>query len=529
MKSLHLSDRQFHVLFGMLIALQIAAAFFFCIQKQGFHYDEYYSYYSSNVTYGLVPSDGEWKNTDEIRSEFMVEKGNGFQYGRVIQMQTYDVHPPFYYLILHTICSLTPDTFSKWQGLSINLVFYLLSIILLSKIAGAITNNNRMIQIASCLLYGFAPAVISGVVFIRMYMMLTFFCKLFFYLHCRMLRKERMTAGFYIQVLLYTFLGFMTHYYFLVFLFFISAFIFLWALSQKKIKSAFAYAGSVAVGGILGIILYPACLSHIFSGYRGTEAKDAFFTLSNFGDRISFFGGLINDDLFGGLMYFLLLLLILLMITVQFQKKRLFEGTKTEHLLLLFTVVGYFLIVAKTALMNAEEAIRYEMPIYGLIILLSLLALHSLFKKLQIIPYKGVVIVCTLLILMAQIAGLCGNRVCFLFKENKDNVLWAEEQKDTPVVYLYNATNIWMIWDDSEELMVYPEIYFLKMDEEETGKATEKILNDKKLQQADTVYVYAMRGDNTDSYLKLLQRNLSGMTKCTKIGERGYCDIYQLQ
>ncbi|MFR3249822.1 MAG: hypothetical protein ACLTQL_01595 [Eisenbergiella sp.] len=45
------------------------------MKKTGFHYDEYYSYYSSNVTIGLVPTDREWKPGSEIYNEFAVLPG----------------------------------------------------------------------------------------------------------------------------------------------------------------------------------------------------------------------------------------------------------------------------------------------------------------------------------------------------------------------------------------------------------------------------------------------------------------------
>ena len=88
-------------------------------QKMDLPYDNYYDVtircsiiFSSNVTYGLVPTDREWKDVDEIRSEFRVLEGEGFRYGLVKTMQSFDVHPPLYYMVLHTVCSLFPGVFS---------------------------------------------------------------------------------------------------------------------------------------------------------------------------------------------------------------------------------------------------------------------------------------------------------------------------------------------------------------------------------------------------------------------------------
>lgn len=104
----NVKKRNWYLILGMLLLVQLIAIFYFGSKKAGFHYDEYYSYYSSNVSIGLVPTDREWKPGSEIVDEFRVLPGQRFQYGTVTRMQTYDVHPPFYYLLLHTVCSLFP-------------------------------------------------------------------------------------------------------------------------------------------------------------------------------------------------------------------------------------------------------------------------------------------------------------------------------------------------------------------------------------------------------------------------------------
>ena len=87
----------------LLLMLQVIAAFCFCGQKTGYHYDEYYSYYSSNVSLGLGPWSQDWKTGEDIFNEFAVLTGERFNFSKVAEMQSYDVHPPVYYLLLHTL------------------------------------------------------------------------------------------------------------------------------------------------------------------------------------------------------------------------------------------------------------------------------------------------------------------------------------------------------------------------------------------------------------------------------------------
>ena len=85
------------------------------------------------------------------------------------------------------------------------------------------------------------------------------------------------------------YLGFLTHYYFAVYLFFLAAAMELYLLLERaeqkswgqKWKDCLIYATAVIGAMLLAVVSYPACLSHIFRGYRGTEAMGAFFDLGN--------------------------------------------------------------------------------------------------------------------------------------------------------------------------------------------------------------------------------------------------------
>ena len=527
------SKHRFFVILILTLMLQLFAALYFCNQKQGFHNDEYYSYYSSNATYGLTPTDEEWKSTDEIISEFQVAKNERFSYGMVALMQSYDVHPPLYYFILHTVCSLTPDIFSKWQGLSINLVFFMLTFILIAKIAGLLTQGNQKVILSSCLMYGFSPAVLSGVTFIRMYMMLTFFCLLFLYVHCLAIKNDKKTfLGFYLPVILITYLGFLTHYYFIVFIFFVGISTFFSMLFIKKTrKHATCYAAMIAGGLLLAVMSYPACLSHIFRGYRGTEAQDAFFDLSNIWMRLSFFTNLLNGYLLAGTFFSVLLIILLLFLTYQYNHKPFIfhdnqmTAKRRMFYLTLITITGYFLIVAKTALLNAEEAIRYEMPVYGLIILLCVILLyHFLFnigKEGQNRIREIVFSVIMLIVLASQIFALSNNKVLFLYEDDKENYKWAKEHANEPIVYIYSDTNKWMIWDESEELMQYKDIYFINMEHSQ-------IKTDERLKNANEIYVYAARTPQSENIMKMLIKENNKLTSYKKVRELLYCDLYML-
>ena len=544
-----------NLLFAVIFVLQLAVAFFFCEKKQGYHYDEYYSYYSSNKTYGLYPSDREWKDTDQIISEFMVEEGQGFSYGLVKAMQSFDVHPPLYYMILHTICSLFPGSFSKWMGLSLNLFFFGICYLLLLKISHHIFDKNQKMVLFTGLLFGFQSGVLSGILFIRMYMLLTVWCMAIILWHSNFW-KEKLHMGIKNSIILMAlvFLGFLTHYYFAVFLFFVCAFTCLYEWwGRKNLKQSILYGTVVCFALGLAVLYYPASLRHIFRGYRGTEATGAFFDLSNTKLRLEFFLQLMNDSVFGGGFWILLLLLLLLIVTVGLKpEKKWFSAFVKEHLgycHIFAASAGYFIVVAKTALLNAEEANRYELPVYGFIMMILLGAFYfpsnrfwnllerkrkeqeensdccENVRKKEVWEKKnvmGLTAAAGIIFLLAfQWSSLQNGGVQFLYEEDEKNVSWAAGQKDKTIVYCYNPVNEWMIWDESEELMQYEKIYFINLLNEEP-------VEDKLLLEADEIYLYSSRMDQAQQIMnQLLENNPKIQTK-EKIRELLYCDLYRL-
>lgn len=531
----------------LIMMLQLVVASYFCIQKQGMHYDEYYSYYSSNVTYGLVPTNREWKNVDEIRSEFMVCEGEGFRYDLVKTMQSFDVHPPLYYMVLHTVCSLFPGMFSKWFGLGLNLVLLAICYVLIAYLSYQVFHKKKEMAMVTCLLFGLQVGVLSGITFIRMYMMLTMWCLLAMIWHIPTWKdkmKLTMKNAFFLWALVT--LGFLTHYYFAVFLFFLAAYTCLYNwLVKKDFKGSVIYGMVVCAGMATAVVYYPSCLSHIFRGYRGTEATGAFFDLGNTVHRIRFFTDLMNQSVFGGALWILLMIVLLLFVTVRYRnknKKKLWTVVQ-EHqgiIHIAFVTVGYFLVVAKTALLNAEEANRYELPIYGFCMMLMVAAVYYLLQELKtgleakyseeerqqsgskvktLVSFMAGV--CFGLVLTAQVLALTQGKVQFLYQDDAANVAWAKEHKDSAVVFLYNPNNVWMIWDESEELMQYDRIYFASL-------AEETPLEDVVLQQADEIYVYTSRMDQAEVLMDDLMENNPKLENKELIRELLYFDLYRL-
>ena len=530
------ADTAFKIMLIITIVLQLAVALCFCMQKQGFHYDENYSYYSSNVTYGLNPPDGDWLSGSTIAEEFCITPGKGFNFPLVAQMQSFDVHPPVYYFLLNIICSLSSGIFSKWQGLILNLIFFVISELLIIAIANKVGNKNKAITWFSLALFGFSPAIISGITFIRMYMLLTSECMALILLHMNMLTDIKNSSSlsrfvkYLIQIAVTVYIGFLTHYYFAVFAFFVAAFTTLYLFFSKNTrKTSYIYAITVIAGLLSAVLSYPASLRHIFRGYRGTEAMGAFFDMNNLSDRMGLFVGLIDDYVLNRTFYILLLIILLAYVQVRFMNKRVSPNLCFG--LSFITAVGYFAIVMKTALMNYEEAVRYEMPIYGLLIILIVVSLYSLITNTSPVTegdsrggqvqrlLVGVILAITLVM---QVKGLYDGKVLFLYPEEKNEKEFATEHKDDVIIYVYDNDNKWKMWDNAHELEQYNRIYCIEMNHEGG-------IDNRELLEAKHAYAYVMRYDAGKQLIHRFITDNPNLHTAVLIEERGFADIYELR
>ena len=544
------------LLIGMavLLLLQICVLFYYGGRKNGFHEDELYTYYSSNKTAGLFVEDRQWLSGEELYNELVVLPGEQFRYGVVKQMQSWDVHPPLYYYIFHTACSLFPGVFSKWLGIGVNIIAYVVCFVLLwyasyTAITVGDKEGNRQqtamaLSLVTCFAWGFCPAVISGVMFIRMYQWLTLFILLCLCIHLRAMKKQEFGIGsFLLPVAVTVFLGFSTQYYYIIFHFFLGVGFCVLLLRRRKIKELFTYALFCAIGLGAAILYYPAGMAHIFRGYRGTEAVSEFGDVSNTWDRLSFFIGLFDDYVMNGMLAAFLLVICLLWVTVWYQKKRqalretLSERTLDARVteaandfgigqavgLMLFACAGYFFTVSKTALMLGETSNRYQLPIYGILLCLLICFIAAPICSMLKEAGKGQQILC----LMLMVVFLCSNglalkkdKVFFLYEEDAVMMELVRENKDVPVVVCYHENSPDNIWRLSQELIEYSQVYLASF-----GNVSP--IEDKVITESNRVLVFAADYDNQGEQLTQLLSGNSHLADGRVAAEKGLWTLYE--
>lgn len=522
-------------------AVLMAVSVYFCTQKMGFHEDEYYTYYSTARTNGFYVSDGQWMDREVYGKEFVVLPDQRFQYGFVKLVQSWDVHPPMYYWIFHTVASLVPNVFSKWIGLSVNLFFHGINIVLLWYLAYLAGGRDRRLALLVTLFAGLGPAVVSGVVFIRMYEMLTTFVLLCAVLHVRaaaeggMSRRSRILRA--VAMMAVTYVGFLTHYYYFIFLFYMGAAFVVWQLwRDRHIRNCVWYALIQGTALALAVLTYPSCLGQMFRGQRGAQATENFFDISNTIERIRFFWDLLDRYVFGQLFWGVPAVILLLaaagLVTKKQDINRLDIKEQAGYFILLFAGTGYFLTVSKTALLLGETSNRYQLPVYGIAVLLVFGAVRALWRRaLQVHKVADrawagrAAVLAVLLFLAAGLSRAWREGVLFLYPEDRGQTAYAREcaADDTPVIYFYRTGEEWCVWAVANELLAYPQFYVAAVD-------GEGMIDEERIRNADSLVVYIATGADEEKHLQRVSDSAPALSggQWERVYEQQYCTVYRL-
>ncbi|MBQ9134983.1 MAG: glycosyltransferase family 39 protein [Lachnospiraceae bacterium] len=515
----------------LLLLISLITVIGFGTLKSGFHEDEYYSYYSTNYTLGWNMPDGEWVDHSRYFNEFVVLEGQEFQYDWVKTVQSWDVHPPMYYWFLHTVCSFFPGIFSKWLGLSVNICAYLISIVFFYLIARRLISSDKhpYAAILATAVYSLSASTISSVMFTRMYAVLSACILISFYLHVKAWQENKMThPSFLLPMAAIMYVGYLTQYYFLIYHFFLTASICLFMLFQtKRLKTPFIYGFSVIIPLILACITYPSSLAHMFRGYRGTEATDNFFNLSNTDERLFTFLSLTDKYLFCGILFIVCILILLIVIYRIYRIKK--SGKKllplinnNAFLIVLFcTTIGYFVAISKTALLLGDSSLRYILPIFGLLLIFVILLICKLDNDNIGQRFCGKLIICLLgFLLLGNIYHIAKRNVLFLYPETAGKVEYASAHTTVPVVYIFDATNSWCVWESSLELFQYPQVYF-------TSDAVDTAFSDKTIQESKELLVYINTMGTVDTQIQRVLNSNPSFSDYELVQENKFCNLYR--
>ena len=513
----------------LIIAILSCLMFYFIFEKQGFHEDEIFSIGSSNYKYDnvyrpfgyaeanqdvfynqILKSDNKLSNLlklifdndsftkDEILSKevpifrtnnealeyLTIGKDDIFNYFSVYYNQSRDVHPPLFYFLVHFVSTIFYGTFSKYIIFSINLLFFIGTLLIINKIMKSL--NKEKLGIPTIILYGGSIGCISTVMFQRMYMMLTFFSILYLYLTIKFIQDDFVIEKKYSWILTILF-GFLTQYYFCIYIVLVFILIATYLIIKKEYKKLYDYFIVHVIPAVIGVAFYPASIYHIFFSYRGIgdggSTKTIFESIIYYLSQIYKLFGFKN----------LLLITIIISIILIIKNKITIDKEKYKYLIILiFPIIMYILIVSKIAPFLGEDyTSRYIMLTFP-IIAISIMYLFSLITKSSIIP----LIISVVLV----INGLFNETPVYLYKDYKKVMDLAYEYKEDYFVYVFdnNFTHL----SSLPEFATYKASLIINVNDYDFG-----LLNNDELNNSSEFIVCIKNWINQDEILNKILEN----------------------
>ena len=233
----------FAVMLAALLALMVSIG----AGKDGFDIDEFFTYGLANSYQQpfLSTQTGSWISGKAF-SDYLTAKGHAHEYLNVYENQIADVHPPLYYLFMHAVCSAFQNPpFTKWTGIGLNLFFFSLTQFGLLLLSARLLSDGEKLELTPPallpgLLYGLSAGAASGVVFIRMYAMMTMWAVWLalalveLFIHGQTVWRMRALAAVLIA-------GFLTQYYFVILACMLCGVYFFARLARREFETAGRY------------------------------------------------------------------------------------------------------------------------------------------------------------------------------------------------------------------------------------------------------------------------------------------------
>lgn len=414
-----------------------------CIsQKSNYHMDEISTYILSNNTYDEALTvnpelDITYDNPSLVWLRSMtVQPGQSFNYANVWNKQKSDVHPPLYYALIHTICSFMPNIYSKWIAGGVNIFFGLCILFLLRCMITELTHSEIACFLGSCCLI-FSAGFLSAITFFRMYIATMFWVMLVSYLFLLGLKKR--DVKLWLQVGIVSVLGALTHYYFILYLFFICLCFGVYLIVKKEWRNVGVFLLTMLLSGVLCVLIFPSIITHsIGGGYRGVETlnnlQNSSFAI--FISRLKSCFDIVNSQLFGGMLLYYVIGAGLILLLFGFVHKQKMQRKPLEEyykwVILVIPTIAYFFFVSKIAIYITD---RYFHPIYPMLIVLLVSMLSIALMKLMSPRFSFVIL--SLLLGFSTLKDFRSNWF-YLYRHSRELLAAAESHHDLNCICFIN-------------------------------------------------------------------------------------------
>ena len=498
------------------------------IDKSYIHMDEAYSLGLASYDKVEIQDNKDFYNTwhnGEYYEDYLAVNDNEMsKYSQVYENQKNDVHPPLYYLFLRIAMSFTPNHFTKWGGIILNILIYAFITIFVYLILNKLLEDTANCKIKSVILAfvsSITLASLTNVTYIRMYALATLNILIITYLHIKLCEKYDRKKLILIGIA--ALIGSLTHYYYLFYLAMLYLITLIRFIANKEKRNIIEYTITLVIAAIISISIFPFSIQHMFFGYRGdgviSNLTDITKLPSSIG-KIFAYIGLIQVYDFNNI----LLLFIIAIIGIFIYRKNKNIKTKVEiskYFKIIYYPTFFYLVLA--AVSSPWIELRYIMPICALVFISMFYWLNQLLETI-ISKEKTWKIIISLMVLTIISPFVFRIEPQVTYSDKKEIMYKLQNELNIPTIYWFNSSNNRFL-DDILLFSIINESYIAK-DIECNDENINNILKDKDI--SNGIIVFVNEGQDNDSVLKAIS-SATKLESITHLKRMNACDIYYVK
>jgi len=433
------TQRYTFLLLLIIITFSVTLRVYYIYQKEAFHIDEILSFQiingNSNLRYQEFDQEykDRWTNGKEFTDYFFtIHKENLKKDLKALLKDTKDTsHPNLYYIALRLVLFngiRGVDGLFKFYGIGLNIFLYSIGAFFLYLLFFNIYKEETYALLA-VFFYSISIGSISTSIYIRMYEFLSLSIILTIFIVFRTLDKEKPALLDFILLSLVSTLGYLSHYYYTIFVVIIIFLILYHCLKDKQLKFIPYYLIAFIQGLINAQVFYPQFIRGFLTSGRTKEAYskiDIDFLINQLTTKIKVTYVIINENV----IYFLPVIALSILILVGhslLKKDKIIINHKEIYLALLALSLSFLLMY-----ISPYNIIRYLSGVIPILIVLIIIFIRLI--PLKNLRYLIVVILCTIYI----DRGLNASNINYLFKGSQNKLIF-QEIPSAPVYFLNSS------------------------------------------------------------------------------------------
>lgn len=437
---INLKNKKITILILILIILvQVGVRVFVGYKKEYFHMDEAYSYGLMNYDKINITDNKDfydtWHTKDYYKDYLTINSNEVCNLKPVYENQKNDVHPPLYYLLLRIASSFAVNDFTKWTGLILNIIIYIVSSIFIFLISRKLLKSDKK-ALFTCLISGLTLGALDTSAYIRMYELANMFILISTYIHMNIYEKNELKFKDLALIYIVTLLSSLTHYYTLIYIGVLFIIFVIKYIKQKQYKNLLKYVLTFILAAITSLAIFPYSINHIFMGYRGAGAKTS-FSISKILTALLIYIAIVCKNLVGGIYNAGIILITLIITSVIGIKKNKKIEKKEISKLIAIPVLVYFIIVSQ---ITPYKELRYMMPIISVLMIYTIYIVDKVLNK-NLKENIAKILLCIIFVFTTISPIFTKEHLDFTYTNMNHLADKIEVIKDIPALYIFNENN----------------------------------------------------------------------------------------